>query len=132
MKKVFIPALAVLDAAVKDLEEAGRMLLGQMAMKVNSEDLVTTFIGGGVSILHARDWVEVPVMGFMRPAQPIQEDGAMVEYVFLVVSPKEDPDAHLIALARIARLMTDGPARENLMKTRSTQEALELLERYSG
>ncbi len=131
-KKVFKPALAVLDSGVNDLDEAGRLLLSGMKVKTPPEDLIATFIGGGVSILHARDWVDLPILGFMRPARPFEDDGAEVRYVFLVISPKEDPDAHLIALARVARIMTEKEVRECLDKVSDSSECLGLLERYSG
>ncbi|MGB9589284.1 MAG: PTS sugar transporter subunit IIA [candidate division WOR-3 bacterium] len=130
-KRVFKPALAVLDKGVNDLDEAGRLLLSGMRVKTSPEDLIATFIGGGVSILHARDWVDLPILGFMRPVKPFKDDGAEVRYVFLVISPKEDPDAHLIALARVARIMTDKEVRESLDTVSDSSECLGLLEKYS-
>lgn len=130
-RRVFKPALAILGKGVKDLEEAGKILLSEMNVKTTPEDLIATFIGGGVSILHARDWVDIPVVGFMRPVKPFEDDGAEVRYVFLVISPKEDPDAHLIALARVARIMTEKEARESLDAVSDSSECLSLLERYS-
>lgn len=130
-RRVFKPALAILGKGVKDLEEAGKILLSEMNVKTTPEDLIATFIGGGVSILHARDWVDIPVVGFMRPVKPFEDDGAEVRYVFLVISPKDDPDAHLITLARVARLMMEKEVREELDAVSDSSECLGLLERYS-
>ncbi|MEO0141398.1 MAG: PTS sugar transporter subunit IIA [candidate division WOR-3 bacterium] len=130
-KRVFRPSFAILGSEVDCLEEAGRLLLSQMGVKTPLEELMPTFIGDGVSILHARDWVDVPILGFMKPARPFEDDGAEVRYVFLVISPKDDPDAHLIALARVARIMTDEEVRESLDSASSPSECMGILERYS-
>jgi len=131
-RRVFKPALAILGKEVRDLDEAGRILLSEMGAKTAPEDLIATFIGGGVSILHARGWVDVPIVGFMRPEVPFEDDGAEVRYVFLVISPKEDPDAHLIALARVARIMSEKEVREALENISDSAECMKLLERYSA
>jgi|GEM_PF-2050964 mannitol/fructose-specific phosphotransferase system IIA component (Ntr-type) len=131
-RRVFRPTLAILGREVKDLDEAGRIMLSEMGVKTPPEELISTFIGGGVSILHARDWVDVPLLGFMKPVVPFEDDGAEVRYVFLVISPKEDPDAHLIALARVARIMSEKEVREALEGISDSSECVELLERYSA
>ena len=132
MPEVFKPTLALLNTQVQSLDEAGRLMLKGMNVNVDPKELVTTFIGGGVSIMHTRHWVDVPTVAFMRPLKPLSEDGVRVEYIFLVVSPKDDPDAHLIALARIARLMTRPEVKQKLSETHREQEVINVFQEFTG
>ncbi len=131
--KAFVAKKALLNWEVKDLQEAGRVLLDGLLDKahVKPEELIVTFIGGGVIFLHARNWVKKPVVAYMRPKASLVEDGAQVTSIFLVISPLDDPDAHLIALARLARLMTDPRIKGELLSAQEPEEVLRLLNENS-
>ena len=131
--KAFVAKKALLNWEVRDLKEAGGVLLEGLVKegRVKPDDLIVTFIGGGVIFLHARDWVKKPLVAYMRPKASLVEDGAQVTNIFLVISPIDDPDAHLIALARLARLMTDPKLKGRLLSAQSSEEVLDLLNENS-
>ena len=87
---------------LKDREDALRRL-------VERENVMSTGIGGGIAIPHARtpDVAETMVsVGRSRVGVPFNAvDGAPVNVVFLILGPPEASAEHVKVLARIARLV---------------------------
>ncbi len=131
--KAFVAKKALLNWEIKNLREAGEALLEGLVErgKVKPEDLIVTFIGGGVIFLHARNWVKKPVVAYMKPKTSLVEDGAQVSNIFLIISPIDDPDAHLIALARLARLLSDSNLKKAIVSAQSPEEVLRVLNEHS-
>lgn len=75
------------------------------------EKTASTAMCGGVAIPHARlSGIDVPAGLFVRLENPINfgaADGQNVDLVFIVLSPKNSHAAHLIALARVSRLLVN-------------------------
>ncbi len=82
------------------------------------ERLGSTGLGQGVAIPHGKLATLKSIVGILaRLAEPIDfdsVDGAPVDIVFLLLAPEGAGADHLKALARISRLLRDGPAVEKL------------------
>jgi PTS system nitrogen regulatory IIA component len=86
------------------------------------ERLGSTGLGQGVAIPHGKLATLKSIVGILaRLAEPIDfdsVDGAPVDIVFLLLAPEGAGADHLKALARISRLLRDGPAVEKLRASR--------------
>ena len=95
------------------------------------EDLLSTGIGDGVAIPHARvPDIKCPVAAFLKLARPIDfaaVDGAPVNLVFGLISPEQSGVSHLHALAAISRLMRDESVQASLIAARREDELFGLL-----
>ncbi len=80
----------------------------------------TTGIGHGIGIPHGKtDGIDRPWMAIGRVGTPLEFgaiDGKPVELIILLVSPEDQTRPHMEALARISRLLTDEPFRNQLKK----------------
>lgn len=89
------------------------------------ERLVSTDVGDGVAIPHARcPRLTEPLIVFGRSADGIEfrSDAAEpVRLVFLLASPAEDPDLQVRLLGRIAQLASDASVRERLREATSVE-----------
>ena len=99
---------------------------------IDREELGSTAIGNGVAIPHAKiDAVDNIVAAFGISHKGVDFnalDGEKVYLFFLLVAPSDSAGPHLKVLARITRLLRDKNFREILMKAKSKEEAIKLIE----
>ncbi|MBN2195037.1 MAG: PTS sugar transporter subunit IIA [Polyangiaceae bacterium] len=100
------------------------------------EALQSTGIGDGVAIPHTSleaapgQAAALIVCPHGIPFDAI--DGKDVTIVFGVVGPRKATGEHLRVLARISRLLRDGPARQGLIRALTPAAALSLIEGQDG
>jgi fructose-specific phosphotransferase system IIA component len=84
----------------------------------------TTGIGRGFAIPHAKcDAVDKLIIALGRASKPIDfasVDGKPVELMALLASPTSATSAHIQALAKLSRLVTNGPTFEKLLSATSS------------
>lgn len=94
------------------------------------EELGTTGIGEGIAIPHGKSSaVDRVIAAFGRSERGINFDSVdnqPAHLFFLLVAPIGSSGPHLLALARISRLLRSKDFRESLMKARSSSEILEI------
>jgi len=90
------------------------------------EKLGSTGIGDGIAIPHGKlKSIDTLRASFGRSREGVgfeSMDGKPTHLFFLLVAPKNSASIHLKALARISRLLKDGPFRKNLMEAKSKEE----------
>lgn len=100
---------------------------------VEREKVMSTGIGGGIAIPHARTPEvsrTVVAVGLSPDGVPFNSvDGAPVKVVFLIVGPMEASAEHVKVLARIARLVRKPEFLEQAGQTETAAEFLSLVER---
>jgi mannitol/fructose-specific phosphotransferase system IIA component (Ntr-type) len=98
---------------------------------VERERLGCTSLGGGVAIPHckSRDVGEVVLSIGLAPdgIDFHSADGIPVTLIFLILSPADQPAAHLQALARISRLLRTPGVVETLRRATTREKILEAL-----
>ena len=96
----------------------------------------TTGIGYGLAIPHGKsDSCDRLVMAVGKPSEPIDFnaiDGQPVSVIFLLASPPDQTGAHIQALARVSRLMTDSAFREQVMAATDAQTLYDLIAEHDG
>lgn len=101
-------------AAAGEISSADELL----AEIMRREKEGSTAIGGGLVIPHARfagvKQVRVAVATLAEPLAVPAEDGKPVDIVILLVGPLGDPRQMLRVLARLARLVKQGPFLDSL------------------
>jgi PTS system nitrogen regulatory IIA component len=99
------------------------------------EELGTTGIGEGIAVPHGKsDTVDRLVAAFGRSEKGIDFDSIdnqPVHLLFLLVAPSDSAGPHLMALARISRLLKNRDFREGLMKAEDRSRILEMCEAES-
>ena len=58
-----------------------------------------------------------------------ESEEAIVRLVFLVISPKDDPEIHLNILAEIARIASDDSIVHELLRSETSQSFMEKLQK---
>ncbi len=100
------------------------------------EQLGSTGVGSGVAVPHCKmKGIDRPVMAVGVTAKAIDfgaVDGKPVAVFFLLVSPEDEPAAHLRALAEISRWARADRHVERIRKAKSADEIFELLRREGG
>ena len=97
------------------------------------EALGSTGIGQGVAIPHAK--VEatkdiVGALGLSSPGIPFDSaDHAPAHIFFLLLAPRNSAEAHLKALARISRLLKEPDFKNQLQKSKSSLEVVQLIQK---
>jgi mannitol/fructose-specific phosphotransferase system IIA component (Ntr-type) len=138
-----------LDAA--DKEDAIRQLVAALAAAkaipkpktdavlkevVERERAASTGIGRGVGIPHARSaHVKQIVLAIGRIPRGVEfgaVDGERVKLVLLLISPKENNDAHLAAMKSIVTIARDPYQRQRLISCASAESFLQLLAEIGG
>lgn len=98
---------------------------------IGRERLGSTGIGNGVAIPHARSpHCETPIAGFLKLNEAVDFDaidGDPVDLVFVLLVPEEADDTHLALLGQVASIMNDADTRQQLRKTDSQRELLDLI-----
>ncbi len=114
----------LLDAALPDCDADTRDAV--MAALRARESVLSTGIGGGVAIPHAK----TPLVGELLMAAGVAAgpvdydslDGEPADLFFLLLGPETAASAHVRALGRISRLLRREPLREALRQA-NDQEA---------
>jgi len=95
------------------------------------EDEVTTGIGGGVAIPHARvEGVSQPLLALgIAPGgiDFLAIDGGYVNLVFLLVSEDEQTEDHLALLSELCGFLNNAERRERLAAATTADEALAVI-----
>ena len=96
------------------------------------EDELTTGIGGGVAIPHARvEGVSEPLLALGIAPEGIDFlaiDGEPVQIVFLMVSEDEQTEAHLALLGELCTFLNDTDRRARLASAETADAALAVIE----
>lgn len=103
---------------------------------VARENLLSTGIGEGIAIPHARldqcNDVYVAI-GLMRNEVDFNSlDGKPVQIVILAFFPKDKVNLQLRMLAKVSRLMQKEELKTELMTARTAQEAYEIIKGYES
>jgi len=95
------------------------------------EQTRTTGIGHGIGIPHGKtDCLQELHMAIGLPASPIEFgaiDNKPVDLIILLASPVDQTGAHIQALAKISRILTDDTFREAVKKAESAEQLYEML-----
>jgi len=96
------------------------------------EELGSTGIGEGLAVPHGKsNSVGKLVAAFGRSEKGIEFDSIdkqPVHLVFLLVAPEDSAGPHLMALARISRLLKNREFRDGLMNAKDKMDILKLCE----
>ncbi len=96
------------------------------------EELGTTGIGEGIAVPHGKsDAVDELVAALGRSGKGIDFesiDGQPVHLLFLLVAPTTSAGPHLMALARISRLLKNRDFRQGLLNAADKSEILKICE----
>jgi CPA2 family monovalent cation:H+ antiporter-2 len=118
-----------LAAAIRPDRLPPEVDIAQLAL--TREEEVSTDLGVGIAVPHARCAnLRAPLVVFGRSDAGIsfsEQSVQPVRFVFLLVSPSEQPDVQLALLAQIARIAGDESARERLGQASSESEVLDIL-----
>ncbi len=109
----------VLVYVAEQLERSGavRRSLDLVDLLLDRERLGATFVGEETAIPHCKvPGLREIVAAFARTSAPVPfgEHGEPARLFFFVLSPQEQPAAHLQVLANIARLLRSPEARRSL------------------
>ncbi len=96
------------------------------------EELGTTGIGEGIAVPHGKsDAVDRVVAAFGKSEKGINFDSVdnqPVHLLFLLVAPVGSSGPHLLALARISRLLKSREFRDELMKAKTSADILKIFQ----
>ena len=111
--------------AISDVESIANIVLER-------EELGTTGIGEGIAVPHGKsNSLDKLVAAFGRSEKGIDFqsiDNQPVNLIFLLVAPANSAGPHLMALARISRLLKNHNFRSGLMNAKSKEEILKICE----
>lgn len=103
-----------------------------LAALYEREELMSTGVGGGVAIPHAKaDNIDSIVAAFGISPEGIDfesHDQKPVKLIFLLVGPQNQPGPHLKILSRISRLLHQPEFRERLISLRDPDEILTVID----
>jgi nitrogen PTS system EIIA component len=142
---VIVPQASVLDMrartkkeALRELAEAISAVMPQLETNqlietlMEREKLGTTAMGDGIAIPHARlDHVDRIMVSFGKSRVGVDfesVDGDLTRLFFLLVAPKKEGSAHLLALARLSRVLSHESFRQRLLEIEDVDELLRALE----
>jgi len=91
------------------------------------EELGSTGIGEGIAVPHGKsDLVDKVIAAFGKSERGIdfesETDDISVRLIFLLIAPEGSSGPHLLALARISRLLRSRDFREKLIKAKSKSD----------
>ncbi|HGJ64354.1 TPA: PTS sugar transporter subunit IIA [bacterium] len=117
-------ALLKITKAISDEESVARVVLER-------EELGSTGIGEGIAVPHGKSSdVDKVIAAFGRSEKGInfesETDDIPVKLIFLLIAPAGSSGPHLLALARISRLLRSKDFREKLIKAKSKSDILNI------
>jgi PTS system nitrogen regulatory IIA component len=128
----------ILVLVAEHLERAGAVRHAQdvVDLLLDRERLGATVVGDETAIPHCKvPGLKSIVAAFARVPEAIQfgsDERERARLFFFVLSPREQPAAHLQVLANIARLLRNPQARKAFAVARSTEELLSRLGRFEA
>ncbi len=144
LKQLIRSDRVLLDLSAKDAGEAlGRVaeiLGGQLGISPGKilealqerEKLGSTGVGDGFAIPHCKlpglPEIVVAVARFSEGFSFGSPDGVPVRFLFVVLSPPDQPASHLQVLSQIARVLKRKELRRHLMEVASVEEVVEALQ----
>lgn len=139
------PAQVHLDLEVSSMVEALTILSEMTAPALNlppeeiaqglleREALGSTAIGGGFAIPHCKlrgvSDIAITLARFRDEVAFGSPEGEGVRFVFVVLSPPDQPAVHLQALSQIARTLKSEDFRRQLLEVDDRAEVVEILKR---
>jgi nitrogen PTS system EIIA component len=119
-----LTALLKSTGTIADTESIAKVILER-------EELGSTGIGDGIAVPHGKsDAVDKVIAAFGRSEKGIdfesETDDIPVRLIFLLIAPTGSSGPHLLALARISRLLRNKSFRERLIKVKSKSEILDI------
>lgn len=120
----------IIEEMVDILVESGKVTdrEGVLVALLEREKLMSTGVGDGVAIPHARsDGVNGLMAAFGRTAEEIDYqalDEKPVRLILLLVAPEDSCGLHLAALGRISRMLSYERFRNFLLRARSPAEVM--------
>ncbi len=124
----------VIKEMVNILDKDGKLLDVDKYIQavLNREKEFSTGIGMGIAIPHGKSsGVKEPALVFARSEEGIDfesMDDELAHIFFLIAVPEESSDEHLKILGQISRKLMHKELRDSLMKAKSEQEIITLLE----
>lgn len=107
-----------------------------LAALVRREEMGSTGIGRGVGVPHIKHACVKDLVGvFGRSKRGVEFqalDGAPVHLVFLLISPLDSVEPHLMALKKISALSADNDMRRFLNNAEGRSEIVDLLKEADG
>ncbi len=138
IQKLIEPEKIYLDLAARDVKGALEAVAGPLAddLGLRREELVasllereglgSTSVGGGFAIPHCKvkglDKIALALGRFVAGVPFDPDDGDPVRFVFVVLSPNDQPAAHLQALSQIARVLKREELRSALLNAADAGE----------
>lgn len=114
------------SGAITDEEAVAKVVLER-------EELGHTGIGDGIAVPHGKsELVDKVIAAFGRVGKDINFEPEPdkipfpVRLIFLLMAPMDSTGPHLLALARISRLLRNKAFRERLLKAKGKSEILEI------
>ncbi len=142
------PARVFLDLEASDVEEAMAKLAerlvdgSDLSLPVvtngllEREKLGSTSVGGGFAIPHCKlTGLRDLVVGLGRFSAPVafgDPSGTAVRFVFVVLSPPDQPALHLQVLSQIARILKDTEVRSDLLLAPSAEDVVSVVQQAAG
>lgn len=141
--KLIEPENVYLDLPATDVESALRAVADSLSKRLGleSEEVVesllererlgSTSIGGGFAIPHSKiqglHKIAIALARFANPVAFSVDGSDEVAFVFVVLSPPDQPAAHLQVLSQIARILKRDDLRSGLMSVESRERLTEVV-----
>lgn len=125
------------DHALEIVAEQVEREAGMPAKEITSallerEQLGSTSVGGGFAIPHCKcKGLKKIIIALARLAKPLPFDdsgGDPVRFLFVVLSPPDQPAAHLQVLSQIARILKHQELRSRMHEAETPEAIVEALE----
>jgi PTS system nitrogen regulatory IIA component len=142
------PARVFLDLEASDVESAMEKLAERLVEGsdlslpvvanglLEREKLGSTSVGGGFAIPHCKlTGLQDLIVGLGRFGTSVafgDPSGAAVRFVFVVLSPPDQPALHLQVLSQIARILKDTEVRSDLLQAASAEDVVRIVQQAAG
>lgn len=126
--------LEVIDATINLMEASGNLADRNMYKKdvLAREEQGTTGIGEGIAIPHAKSpgvkKAGMAAMVIKNGADYESLDGEPVHLVFMIAVPEDGAHAHLEALTRLSTMLMDPDFKEALLKAKSVEQFMRVID----
>ncbi len=124
---------AVSERISPDLDISGREILGAL---LDRERLGSTSVGDGFAIPHCKlqgtKKIYLALARFVQGVDFGATDGEPVRFLFVVLSPPDQPAAHLQVLSQIARVLKRKDLRRDLLAARETAEIIQSIQKVAA